>query len=225
MEIDSKILFNLSVELLFYDEKINKRKIVQFKADTVQEIELESLFPTNIQKCDMNTLHRDLPIIPLSASAFVDIDADCQNDLMIVSALNKSTNVLEIWRGYKENQEIKYCLTANSVDELDKSLGHFTVADINRDGLLDLVFPIVDTDSVLISFNKLDLKFDWSADYCAHQLLMKREEYSDIFDKINLNPSEKSVSTTYLSFSSLQKFPLDQNRVINYSLIQTNHQL
>jgi hypothetical protein len=103
-------------------------------------------------------------------------------------------NYLEIWRGRLEDNKLKFCLNKKSVYSIDNSLGHFTIEDINRDGMLDLIFPIKGTSKVYISFNKIQLKFDWAADYCYDYIMNpKNMTILQVFDEFNLNPPETSV--------------------------------
>ena len=126
----------------------------------------------------MNEVYNKLPIPTEHSSAFVDLDADCQNDLVIHSRISKwdnSTNstkqidYIEIWRGIEEKDGMSYCLTSDSVYTLDEKLGPFTISDVNRDGLLDLVFPITSGSkgiNVLIALNKINLNLSPSNFNC-----------------------------------------------------------
>lgn len=178
---------------MFFDNNLGKRKIVNFLKDTVNEYEFETLFLDDPQ-CDGNYFYNTIKIPTLHSSAFVDIDADCLNDLVIMSARDENTSYIEIWRGRLENDKLKFCLSKNSVYSIDKSLGHFTISDINRDGLLDITFPILGTSKVLIALNKLELKFDWAIDYCQKFFYnQSANSIPEIYDKIELNPPESSV--------------------------------
>lgn len=129
------------------------------------------------------------------SSAFVDIDGDCQNDLLIHSSysiydtnFNKTVekNFLEVWRGSLENDKVYYCLNKLSIHEIDQNLGLFTIDDFNRDGMLDLIFPIIKTGSVFIAHNILDLEYDWSADYCATHRNHNLTNIPVIFDELKV---------------------------------------
>ncbi len=147
----------------------------------------------NDPECDGNDVYNTIPISPLNPSAFVDIDADCMNDLIIMSS-RKDMNYLEIWRGRLENNKLKFCLNKKSVYSIDNTFGHFTIADINRDGMLDLIFPIKGTSKVYISFNKIQLQFNWADDYCYKYITNpKNMTIPEVFDEFNLNPPDTSV--------------------------------
>lgn len=118
----------------------------------------------------MNHYYNNFPIKEEHSSAFLDIDADCTNDILITSQSNKSKKsqtFLEIWRGSLENETLKYCLTSSSVYPLDDKLGLFSLADVNRDGLIDIVFPVIsDQARILIAYNMIKLNYDWTNMFC-----------------------------------------------------------
>jgi hypothetical protein len=122
------------------------------------------------------------PISPNESSAFIDIDADCRNDILI-----QSDGKLEVWRGRLIDGEIKYCLTKASLYEVDKKLGHFVLADVDRNGLLDIIFPIEDSAKLLIGYNKIDLEYDWSQDYCKTHVMNDLSVINDVFDELIIN--------------------------------------
>jgi hypothetical protein len=157
------------------------------------------LFFDNSTKCDGNLVYSNLPLKIDHSSAFIDLDGDCQNDLLIHSSesyydpsLNTTIkrNLLEIWRGSLRNNQVTYCLSKSAVYEIDERLGHFTVDDFNRDGLLDLIFPVLNTGEILISYNKLNLEYDWSADYCTTHSNTNLTYIPSIFDALNLKESK-----------------------------------
>jgi hypothetical protein len=122
------------------------------------------------------------PIPSDYASAFIDLDADCQNDVVI-----HYKDTLEIWRGGIEDGNVKYCLSLNSVYKLEDKLGHFSIADVDRNGMLDIIFPIKDSASVLIGYNKLEIVYDWSADYCQSHKTIGFNSANEIFDRMIIN--------------------------------------
>jgi hypothetical protein len=91
---------------------------------------------------------------------------------------------LEIWRGGIENNNVKYCLTANSIYELEETLGHFSIADIDRNGMLDIVFPIMNSTRILVGYNKINLEYDWASDYCASHKVNDFKNNEEIFDRM-----------------------------------------
>ena len=183
---------------MFFDSSIRKRRLVNFHNNTVNEFEFSSLFSSN-PNCDGNDIYNTFPIPIQHSSAFVDLDADCLNDLVIMSSRNGLT-FIEIWQGTLVDNATKFCLNINSVYSKDKSLGQFTISDINRDGMLDISFPIIGTSKILIAFNKIDLKFKWADDYCSDAKKSWGSVFPEIFDQFSLNPSNSSVSTSHLIY-------------------------
>jgi hypothetical protein len=179
---------------MYFDNSAGRRKLLHIQNQSVSYVEFESLFSSD-PKCDGNDIFNKKPIPSSHSSAFVDIDADCHNDLLITSIEPRSSKRnLEIWRGIIEKEKIKYCLTLSSVYKLDDALGHYTVADINRDGMLDLIFPILDSSKVLIAFNKFNLEFVWSEDFCESVDQNNTTlSIKVVYDEITLNPPSGSV--------------------------------
>ena len=95
---------------------------------------------------------------------------------MILTSIDAANNkrYLEIWRGIRNlnNTELYYCLNPTNIYELSDSLSLFAIADVDRNGLLDLIFPLLansDRPKILVSYNKLEFINEWDLDYCkAH---------------------------------------------------------
>lgn len=148
------------------------------------------------------------PIKAPHSSSFLDIDGDCTSDILIVSPDVTTGDVktdknLEIWRGTRRGDKIKFCLKKNAVLPLLPELNLFSIADINRDGLFDLVFPVTTgLPRVLTVFNQLSLS-NWSLDYCeAHQnsnnKLTKIFEIStDLSSTSSIDGSDDTLWTNY----------------------------
>jgi hypothetical protein len=184
------------IDIMYYDNIKKNRRILNFKNRVFTEYGFDTLFLDDPQ-CDGNNIYNKIKIPTLHSSAYVDLDADCVNDLLIMSARDSETSYLEIWRGKLNNGKLKFCVTKNSVYTINKSLGHFTIADINRDGLLDITFPILGSSKVLIALNKLDLKYDWATDDCEKFYINNGDlSFPEIFDNFDLNPPESSVNIT-----------------------------
>jgi integrin alpha FG-GAP repeat containing protein 1 len=131
----------------------------------------------DLNKCDRSLIHTKFKFSNPHSSAFLDIDGDCINDILIRSMVEEEvvgTNstrtkyFLEIWRGIIEDQKIKYCLSQSSVYNLEHNLGPFSIADINRDSMPDIIFPILESypPKIIIGYNQINLEYDWTADYC-----------------------------------------------------------
>jgi hypothetical protein len=132
--------------------------------------------------CTLSQSATTLPISSNQSSAFIDIDADCVNDILI-----QTEGKLEVWRGRLINGKIVYCLTKASNYDVDKKLGHFVLADFDRNGLLDIIFPILDSTKVLVGYNKIDLEYDWSQDYCKTHQMNDLAVINDVFDELIIN--------------------------------------
>jgi integrin alpha FG-GAP repeat containing protein 1 len=171
------------IDFLFYDDKLKSRRILSFDENSLPYVRsFGDIISKDLTICDRSTMHSTLKFSTPHSSAFVDIDGDCLNDILIKSIddgddinTNKTVNkiYLEIWRGVIEDNQIKYCLSQSSVYILDPSLGSFSLADIDRDALMDLIFPILDSTppQILIAYNKINLNYDWTADYCSSRNL------------------------------------------------------
>jgi integrin alpha FG-GAP repeat containing protein 1 len=185
----------------------------------------DKLISSNNQICDKSHQHSLFPISSPHSSAFVDIDGDCINDMVISSYSNeiitdehsKITTVvtkkfLEIWRGVIEDNKLKYCLTDSSVYELDPSLGLFSIVDIDRDSLLDIVFPVVNSSppKILVAYNKVKLEYDWTEDYCAtHKPLNLNDANPTIpllFEDFKIDKNTHDIQTILLDDSDKKIF-------------------
>jgi hypothetical protein len=232
-------------------------------------LDFDSLFYDDFSLCDKNTLSTTLPFAKEHTSAFVDIDGDCINDILILSeereltsikktqqkeeeklpkiqvtnttinnstlnnntskanstttniptnstTINISTNSttnssinpvpirrLEIWRGIPQNNTIKYCLTSSSIYKLDKNLGLFSLADVDRNGLLDIVFPVLESPpKIKIAYNKIPFEYEWTEDYCATHIKNTNNLIPLLFDDFNSKPNINSLQIFSLSNST-----------------------
>jgi len=174
------------MDFIFYDTKTRSRKILTiYNSSYIVEVPFSDVFYTDDANCNGNAEYNKIPIPTEHSSAFIDLDADCMNDLVI-----NSSGYIEIWKGYLDttDNKIKYCLNRNNAYKIyDDNLGFFTVADINRDGKLDLVFPILNSSEIFVIINKLSLKVTWSEDFCGNHPSDITQSQNAIFDEINLN--------------------------------------
>lgn len=141
--------------------------------------------------CPLGLYYKDFPITVPHSSSQVDINGDCTPDLLITSYdQTKKQRHLEIWRGVRAaDNSVKYCLDQDSVYLLAPELTIFSISDINRDGMLDLVFPIgVNFPKVLIAYNQIPLTFDWEEDYCAVHASSKPGK---VFNELKLEYTEE----------------------------------
>ncbi len=120
------------------------------------------------------------------SSAFVDIDGDCINDILIHSKYDNH-QYLEFWIGRKDsNQDVKYCLKEQKL--INEHFGLFSVIDVNNDGNLDIVFPIKESSppAVFVAYNKFYFEYDWSQNYCdSVQINSKKNFIQGLFDEFD----------------------------------------
>jgi len=166
------------VDFLYFDADSGSRKVLSFNDNSVPLIrDFSEMISSDLKRCDQSLIHNKYKFSTPHSSAYVDIDGDCLNDILIKSMVeeriegtNSTTTsyYLEIWRGIIENDEIKYCLSMSSVYDLDPNLGPFSIADINRDSLPDIIFPVINSSPprIIIGYNKINLEYDWTKDYC-----------------------------------------------------------
>ena len=136
------------LKIIYYDPSDSKRKVFYYDEISKKFVtrNFTDFLSTN-KACDGNEKYSSLPFESPNTNAFVDIDGDCINDMIISSydPNNKNERKLEIWKGVFENGEIKYCLSNVNAYNIDSSLGLFTVVDVDRNALPDLVFPILNS--------------------------------------------------------------------------------
>lgn len=139
-----------------------------------------------------------------------DSASENQNQSNSASTGSSSNRYLEIWRGIIHNNQIKYCLTTSSLYELKGNLGLFSLADVDRNGSLDLVFPVLESPpKILIAFNKQKITYDWTEDYCATHIKQAGKEIPLLFDDFVVNKNTASMQTIALSDSNKESFYSD----------------
>ena len=214
---------NRGINLLFY--KDGKRIFVSFDQNgTPTENDFSTLIPSNLNLCDASAKHNQFEILSPNSNGYVDIDGDCLNDILIMS-IDKSTNkrYLEIWKGIIENDKIRYCLTSSNVYELDNSLGLFTIVDIDRNAMPDLVFPVLNSSppKIVIAYNKVPIEYDWTDNYCDNHEPIKLTSNSNaniptMFDQIKIDLNNNYVSTITLINDNQLTFYNGENGALNY---------
>lgn len=127
------------------------------------------------------------PINKDHSSAFVDINGDCINDLLIHS-MRDGDQFLEFWIG-KTNQvgEVKYCL--KEIKPIEKEFGLFSLSDVNNDGHLDIVFPIKNSrpPAIFVAYNQKKFDYDWGKNYCESIQKIKYDKDEKLFDEFDHN--------------------------------------
>lgn len=101
---------------------------------------------------------------------------------------------MEIWRGRIVNNTINYCFFQEF--KLDPSIGHFSFGDVDRNGYLDIIFPIYDSvPTVGISFNQINMGMNWDEDYCSQHIGMDSQP---IFKIVDSSTNDKLVIISLL---------------------------
>ena len=213
------------LKIIYYDPSDSKRKVFYYDEISNKFVtrNFTDFLSTN-KACDGNDKYSSLPFESPNTNAFVDIDGDCINDMVISSydQSNKNERKLEIWKGVLENGEIKYCLSNENVYNIDSSLGLFTVVDVDRNALPDLVFPILNSSppQILVSYNKLPISYDWTSDFCSDHTPINfskspNSKINKIFEDFKIGTSTKNnyiinihENKNYKFYSDNTEFPL-----------------
>ena len=216
---------NRVLKIIYYEKETSSRKVFYYD-------ELENNFITknfqdflskNTAVCNGNEKYSKMQFESPNSNAFIDIDGDCVNDIIISSYdTQEKKRKLEIWKGVFEDNEVKYCLSLNNVYDVDDSLGLFTVVDVDRNALPDLVFPILDSSppKILVSYNVISMSYIWTSDYCTDHPPINMDknpnaEIKKIFENFSIKNSDKNnqiiniYDNSYFKFySENEEFPL-----------------
>ena len=216
---------NRVLKIIYYEKEASTRKVFYYD-------ELENNFITknfqdflskNTAVCNGNEKYSKMQFESPNSNAFIDIDGDCLNDIIISSYdTQEKKRKLEIWKGVFEDNEVKYCLSLNNVYDVDDSLGLFTVVDVDRNALPDLVFPILDSSppKILVSYNVISMSYIWTSDYCTDHPPINMDknpnaEIKKIFENFSIKNSDKNnqiiniYDNSYFKFySENEEFPL-----------------
>ena len=213
------------LKIIYYDYSESKRKVFYYDEFDKKFITKDFIeFLSNNNKiCDGNEKYSKVPFESPNTNAFIDIDGDCLNDIIISSydSQNKKRK-LEIWKGVFEDEEVKYCLSSNNIYDIDDSLGLFTVVDVDRNALPDLVFPILNTSppQILVAYNIISMSYTWTSDYCTDHPPINfnkspNSEIKKIFENFNVKVSNKNNyimnihdNKNYMFYSDNKDFPL-----------------
>ena len=216
---------NRVLKIIYYEKEASTRKVFYYD-------ELDNNFITknfqdflskNTAVCNGNEKYSKMQFESPNSNAFIDIDGDCLNDIIISSYdTQEKKRKLEIWKGVFEDNEVKYCLSLNNVYNVDDSLGLFTVVDVDRNALPDLVFPILDSSppKILVSYNVISMSYIWTSDYCTDHPPINMDknpnaEIKKIFENFSIKNSDKNnqiiniYDNSYFKFySENEEFPL-----------------
>jgi hypothetical protein len=127
------------------------------------------------------------PINKDHSSAFVDINGDCINDLLIHS-MSGGDQFLEFWIGKKNKYgDVKYCL--KEIMPIKKEFGLFSLSDVNNDGHLDIVFPIKNSEppAIFVAYNQKKFDYDWTKNYCESVQSINYDKNEKLFDDFSDN--------------------------------------
>ena len=213
------------LKIIYYDYSESKRKVFYYDEFDKKFITKDFIeFLSNNNKiCDGNEKYSKVPFESPNTNAFIDIDGDCLNDIIISSYDNQNKKrKLEIWKGVFEDEEVKYCLSSNNIYDIDDSLGLFTVVDVDRNALPDLVFPILNTSppQILVAYNIISMSYTWTSDYCTDHPPINfnkspNSEIKKIFENFNVKVSNKNNyimnihdNKNYMFYSDNKDFPL-----------------
>ena len=210
---------DLGLKIIFYQDGI--RKVLKFNEFDFIIDDFSNYISLNTNVCDGNSKYVDFPFSNPNSNSFVDINGDCLNDLLI-SSYNPKTNkkYLEIWLGVYEDNKIKYCLSSHNIYELDNKLGLFSISDIDRNAMLDIIFPILNTNKILIAFNTLSISYTWTDDYCNNHkpltlTFSSKNSLQKIFEDFIIDLNNNDIFTVnllnddkYIFYNNEDEFPL-----------------
>lgn len=157
---------------------------------------------SNLNVCSSSAKHANYDLLSPHSSGIIDIDGDCLNDLLIMST-DGSKKYLEIWISIIENDKVKYCLTNSNVYELEDNLGLVSIADIDRNAMPDIVFPVLNSSppQIVVAYNKKKIDYTWTSNYCEDHLplhLTSSTSIKSIFDDIHIGTNSVYVQTITL---------------------------
>lgn len=141
------------------------------------------------------------------------------------STIPTTIRYLEIWRGIISNNKIKYCLTQSSLYDVKENLGLFSLSDVNRDGALDIIFPVLESPpKILIAYNKNKINYDWTEDYCSTHVKYNSFNIPLIYDDFVVNKNTYSMQTISLSDSPFESFYKDNlvNPLIRFNDVNSD---
>ncbi|MCQ2818600.1 MAG: hypothetical protein MJ252_15130 [archaeon] len=192
---------NRGLNIIFYEE--GKRYFLSIVNGNIIKNEFSSIVSSF---CDASSSFMNNEIESLNSNGFVDIDGDCLNDILITS-IKDGKRYLEIWKGIFEDKRIKYCLTSNNVYPLDDNLGLFTIVDVDRNGMPDLVFPILNSSppQIMLAHNRINLDYDWTENYCDNHEALSIDSSNKENIKLNTFYDIPKIgsSTDFTSFINL----------------------
>lgn len=216
---------NRVLKIIYFEKETSMRKV--FYYDELENKFIKKNFSDFLSKnkdiCDGNEKYSKIEFESPNSNAFIDIDGDCLNDMIISNydAQNKKRK-LEIWKGVFEDNEVKYCLSSNNIYDLDDSLGLYTIVDVDRNALPDIVFPILNSSppKILVSYNIIPISYTWTNDYCDDHPPINlnktpNAKISKIFENFTIKNSDNHNqiinvydNSEFIFYSDNEEFPL-----------------
>lgn len=139
------------------------------------------------------------------------MDGDCLNDLFLVT--NNSNNIsVEIWQGVLYNGSLNYKFLQNFY--IDNNIGQFSFGDFDRDGLIDIIFPIYSNNSfsigVSLNLNMNGITVDLlNDDYCKKVQIKSKEN--------------QNISKIIYNFTNSMNFTSQDLDLSDYKLFSENN--
>lgn len=183
--------FNFSnrLDFIYYDYSTKTRKLMyaEYRQKPNPEKDIILIDFNQIVSNDDDCLKASsfFPIKRDHSSAFVDINGDCINDLLIHSE-SGTDQYLEFWIGRKNiTGQVNYCL--KEIKKLNNDFGLFSISDVNNDGHLDLVFPIKNSrpPAIFVAYNQKKFDYDWTKNYCESVQSVKYDKNEKLFDEFD----------------------------------------
>lgn len=174
------------MDFIFYDFSGKQRKLMYAEnskdPDPDKDLVIKDFKDIVSEEEDCVKAYFYNPINKDHSSAFIDINGDCINDLLIHSSRD-GNQYLEFWIGRKNPVgEIKYCL--KEIKDIKKDFGLFSLSDVNNDGHLDIVFPIRNSQppAIFVAYNQKKFNYDWTRNYCESVQSIKYDKNEKLFD-------------------------------------------
>ena len=210
------------LEIIYDNETNGTRQVMKIDSNYKNNHTINSFTDYIIQNSNYPNYNGDKLSLE-GSNAFIDINNDCRNDLILsVDSENGPKLLIYIGMYYKLNDHddtyvIKYGLNQENEINLDKDFGPFALGDFNDDGRVDLIFPSLTGNNVSILLNQESRTNDWSDEFCPHHKIDNRESSKTLFDvsesknltfpesdgkKIYYNPNITSTSIRTADFMS-----------------------
>ncbi|EGR28592.1 integrin alpha fg-gap repeat 1 [Ichthyophthirius multifiliis] len=140
-------------QLMYFSQNENKRKIINFLQNEMQQIEFSTLISLN-SECIQYP--QQFKFANPHFSSFLDFNGDCRADLVIHSINDQGKQQVELWEKLENN---KFCLKQIQISKSqDFDLKSFTLLDINFDGSVDFIALVQNKNTkdstIVISYNK-----------------------------------------------------------------------